>query len=112
MGCAMALEAIRRYRSPEVKEMVREASEKLEESLRKLESLDCVKEVRGRGLMMGVEMDSGERVLDLVKSMLRAGVIALPDGPKGDVLALTPPFGISGEEIDLTIEIIQTEIGQ
>jgi 4-aminobutyrate aminotransferase-like enzyme len=51
-------------------------------------------------------------VLDLVKAMLRAGVIALPDGPKGDVLALTPPLGISGEEIDFTIEIIQTEIGQ
>ncbi len=110
MGCAMALEAIRRYRSPEVEGMVREASEKLEESLRKLESLDCVKEVRGRGLMMGVEMDSGERVLDLVKAMLRAGVIALPDGPKGDVLALTPPLGISGEEIDFSVELLRSLI--
>jgi len=110
MGCAMALEAIRRYRSPELKTMVRQASEQLERSLRQLESFDCVREVRGRGLMMGVEMDSGERVLDLVKAMLRLGVIALPDGPKGDVLALTPPLGISGEEIGFSVELLRALI--
>ncbi len=110
MGCAMALEAIRRYRSPEMESLVRDAAEKLDSELRKLESLDMVKEVRGRGLMMGVEMDSGERVLDLTKAMLRAGVIVLPDGPKGDVLALTPPLGISGEEICFSLDTIKAAL--
>jgi acetylornithine/succinyldiaminopimelate/putrescine aminotransferase len=110
MGCAMALEAIRRYQEPETESLVREAAEKLESKLRKLESLGVVKEVRGRGLMMGVEMDSGERVLDLTKALLRAGVIVLPDGPKGDVLALTPPLGISGEEIDFSMELLRSLI--
>ena len=91
-------------------EKVREAAEKLESGLRKLESLTVVKEVRGRGLMMGVEMDSGERVLDLTKALLRAGVIVLPDGPKGDVLALTPPLGISGEAIDFSMELLRSLI--
>jgi 4-aminobutyrate aminotransferase-like enzyme len=108
MGCAMALEAIRRYREPEVEGMVRKASDRLEMTLRKLESLDCVREVRGRGLMMGVQFESGERVLDLVKAMLKAGVIALPDGPKGDVLAFTPPLGISGEEMDFSIDLLHS----
>jgi 4-aminobutyrate aminotransferase-like enzyme len=110
MGCAMALEAIRHYRAPETEELVQKASDQLLNGLKQLESLDVVKEVRGRGLMMGVEMDSGERVLDLVKAMLRAGVIALPDGPKGDVLALTPPLGISGEEMDFSMELLHTLI--
>lgn len=110
MGCAMALEAIRRYCAPEMECMVREASVKLGESLRKLESLNCVREVRGRGLMMGVEMDSGERVLDLTKTLLKAGVIVLPDGPNGDVLALTPPLGIGGEEIDFLAKLIESEL--
>ncbi|MES2981451.1 MAG: aspartate aminotransferase family protein [Verrucomicrobiota bacterium] len=110
MGCAMALEAIRRYRAPEMENLVREAADNLESGLRKLESLEVVREVRGRGLMMGVEMDSGERVLDLVKAMLRAGVIALPDGPKGDVLALTPPLGICEEEMDFSVELLRTLI--
>jgi 4-aminobutyrate aminotransferase-like enzyme len=110
MGCAMALEAIRRYQEPETESLVREASEKLEIGLRKLESLGVVKEVRGRGLMMGVEMDSGERVLDLTKALLRVGVIVLPDGPKGEVLALTPPLGISGEEIDFSMGLLRNLI--
>jgi 4-aminobutyrate aminotransferase-like enzyme len=107
MGCAMALEAIRRYREPEVEEMVQHAADQLEFGLSKLVGLNVVKEVRGIGLMMGVQMDSGERVLDLVKAMLRAGVIALPDGPKGDVLALTPPLGISGEEMEFSMELLK-----
>ena len=108
MGCAMSLEAIRRYRAPEMEGLVRKVSDHLETRLRKLESLGCVREVRGKGLMMGVQFDSGERVLELVKAMLRAGVIALPDGPKGDVLALTPALGISGEEIDFSIDLIHS----
>jgi 4-aminobutyrate aminotransferase-like enzyme len=61
--------------------------------------------------MMGVQFDSGERVLELVKAMLRAGAIALPDGPEGDVLALTPALGISGEEIDFSIDLIHSLLG-
>ena len=68
MGCAMALEAIRRYLESETETLVCEAATQLEIELRKLENLEVVKGVRGRGLMMGVEMDSGERVLDLTKS--------------------------------------------
>ncbi len=110
MGCAMALEAIRRYREPEVEEMVQHAVDQLEHGLSRLVSLDVVTEVRGMGLMMGVQMDSGERVLDLVKAMLRAGVIALPDGPKGDVLALTPPLGISSEEMEFSMNLLKSLI--
>lgn len=107
MGCAMALEAIRCYRSQGMEGVVQHAADLLEHGLSRLVGLDVVKEVRGIGLMMGVQMDSGERVLDLVKAMLRAGVIALPDGPKGDVLALTPPLGISGEEMEFSMELLK-----
>ena len=107
MGCAMALEAIRCYRSQGMEGVVQRAADQLEYGLSRLVGLDVVKEVRGIGLMMGVQMDSGERVLDLVKAMLRAGVIALPDGPKGDVLALTPPLGISGEEMEFSMELVK-----
>jgi acetylornithine/succinyldiaminopimelate/putrescine aminotransferase len=103
MGCAMALEAIRRYREPETEAMVAAASECLAEALHGLADLACVREIRGRGLMMGVATDSGDRVLDAVKGLLRDGVIALPDGPEGDVLAFTPPFAISPDEIDFAV---------
>jgi len=107
MGCAMALAAISHYRDPATAEMVMRASGAMSEALRQIEKLDFVKEVRGRGLMMGVETDSGERVLSAVKQMLRAGVLALPDGPSGDVLALTPPFSISDKEIDFAVQTME-----
>lgn len=110
MGCAMALEAIRCYRAQGMEGVVQDAIDQLEGCLSQLTHLEVVKEVRGIGLMMGIEMDSGERVLDLTKKLLRAGVIVLPDGPKGDVLALTPPLGISPEEIDFTVQAIKSAL--
>jgi len=107
MGCAMAIEALRRYRESETERMVNAATENLLNALRGLEEMDFVKEIRGRGLMMGVATDSGERVINAVKTMLRGGVIALPDGPEGDVLALTPPFGIDAEEVDFAVEVVK-----
>lgn len=106
VGCAMALEAIRCYRAQGMEGRVQYAADELERCLSRLAQLDGVREIRGIGLMMGVEMDSGERVLDLTKAMLRAGVIVLPDGPKGDVLALTPPLGISAEEIEFSLGLL------
>ncbi|MGJ8643457.1 MAG: aspartate aminotransferase family protein [Luteolibacter sp.] len=104
MGCAMALEAIRTYREQRTELMVNEATANLRNALKSVEELDFVKCVRGRGLMMGVVTDSGERVIEAVKCMLRGGVIALPDGPVGDVLALTPPFTVTEEEINFGVE--------
>ncbi len=111
MGCAMAIEAIGRYRAPETEKMVAGAAGYLKTALDGLTDLKCVKEVRGRGLMMGVELESGQRVLNAVKALLREGVIALPDGPLGDVVALTPPFGISSEETRFALERLRAELG-
>lgn len=103
MGCAMALEAIRHYGDARMESLVSLASNRLRDALAGLSGLDPVKEIRGLGLMMGVQMDNGERVLDIVTGLLRDGIIALPDGPSGDVLAMTPPLSISSEEIEHAI---------
>lgn len=110
MGCAMALEAIRRYREPETEAMVEAAGKLLAESLRSLGELGCVREIRGRCLMLGVETDSGERALRAVKGLLRDGVIALPDGPLGDVVALTPPLSVSHEEIGFAVAALRKNL--
>ena len=103
MGCAMAIEAIRRYREPATQAMVAAASQHLTAALRTLSDLPAVKSIRGEGLMMGVETDSGERALQAVKGLLQEGILALPDGPHGDVVALTPPFCVSRGEIDFAV---------
>ena len=49
-----------------------------------------VREVRGRGLLVGVELR--QRVTPLLKALLERGVLALPAGPT--VLRLLPPLVI------------------
>lgn len=110
LGCAMAIEAIRRYREPETEAMVMAAAKYLEAALRSLADLASVKNIRGAGLMMGVEIDSGQRALEAVKGLLQDGIIALPDGPHGDVVAFTPPFCVSRQEIDFSVEKLRARL--
>lgn len=107
LGCAMAIEAIRRYAEPEIEEAVSGMSHRLRSGLQSLEHSGVVRQIRGRGLMMGIEMDSGERVMSMVKRLLCEGIIVLPDGPSGHVLALTPPLGIIAEEIDFALHSVE-----
>jgi 4-aminobutyrate aminotransferase-like enzyme len=53
-----------------------------------------VREVRGVGLMLGIECDSGERAARGVAAALGRGLILLPCGPDGRVLSVTPPLCI------------------
>jgi 4-aminobutyrate aminotransferase-like enzyme len=62
--------------------------------------------------MMGVETDSGERALQAVKDFLQDGIIALPDGPHGDVVAFTPPFCVSPQEIDFAVGILRSRLSE
>ncbi|WP_411827124.1 aspartate aminotransferase family protein [Luteolibacter sp. AS25] len=105
MGCAMALEALRRYSDVGCERMVAEATANLLAAAGSLLDLEFVTEIRGRGLMLGIQTDSGDRVIGAVKKMLKNGIIALPDGPVGDVLAFTPPFSVTVEEIDHALRV-------
>ncbi len=54
-----------------------------------------VKDVRGRGLMVGVLLDGGaERAFEVTRRLLGRGWIVLTGGASGDVLTLTPPLDI------------------
>ncbi len=59
-----------------------------------------VREVRGRGLMLGIELDTAYTARRVVAAMLSEGWILLGDGVEGRVLSLTPPLTISEELLD------------
>ena len=64
---------------------------------------DLITEVRGRGLMLGLEMASPAAALPLVPAALRAGLIVLPAGD-GRVLEFVPPLVITTEQIEWCLE--------
>jgi len=53
--------------------------------------------VRGAGLMLGVEVADS---LALSRALLHQGYLALPAGLEAEVLALTPPLGITQGQLD------------
>lgn len=74
----------------------------------------CIGEVRGRGLMIGVELvrDPGTREPDpelagrIVTGALRHGWLLLAGGPKGNVLSLSPPLTISRALLDSSVRML------
>ena len=65
-----------------------------------------VREVRGLGLMIGVECDTPERALDATKRCLDQGVLLLPSGDDGRVLSITPPLVIGEEALDFALDVV------
>jgi len=65
-----------------------------------------VVDVRGMGLMIGVEYSCGERALQLCEAALQRGVILLPSGPGGCVVSITPPLSIGEQALDLGIDTL------
>jgi acetylornithine/N-succinyldiaminopimelate aminotransferase len=77
----------------ELLENVRARGAQLEEGLR---ALPGVREVRGRGLLLGAELD--RPAAEVVAACLDEGVLVVSAGPS--VLRLTPPLVLSAEEAD------------
>jgi acetylornithine/LysW-gamma-L-lysine aminotransferase len=104
LACAAGLAAIEAYRGEELIERSAALGASMLERLRDaLAGAPQVRDIRGLGLMLAVELRG--KVAPLLKSlMLDHGVIALPAGPT--VLRLLPPLVISEPEIDIGVAAI------
>lgn len=65
-----------------------------------------VVEVRGKGLMVGIEME--EAVAPVIEKMLDAGIICGPAGPK--VLRFLPPLIITNDDVDRVVAALTTAL--
>ncbi len=64
-----------------------------------LASAPAVVDVRGRGLMIGIECARPEIAHVATQALLERGYVLLPSGPEGRVLSLTPPLTIGAEAL-------------
>jgi 4-aminobutyrate aminotransferase-like enzyme/Ser/Thr protein kinase RdoA (MazF antagonist) len=71
-----------------------------EELLAALRGLD-IGEVRGRGLLVGVELESSELAEGVVNRMRDAGVLINRTGPREDVLKIRPPLIFGSQHVEL-----------
>ena len=77
----------------------------------------CIGDVRGRGLLMGVEFAGGDpaaisdAVTDLALDLgLSANIVRV--GTSGGVMRIAPPLTVSDDEIDLGVELLGRAIAQ
>jgi alanine-glyoxylate transaminase/(R)-3-amino-2-methylpropionate-pyruvate transaminase len=91
---------------------------------KKLESLqakyDIIGDVRGRGLMMGVELvkdrktkePADEETTRVVETAKDNGVIIGKGGGQGNMLRINPPLCIQKEDTDLVADVLDQAFSQ
>jgi len=76
----------------------------------RLDRRGSVEEVRGLGLMIGVECSHPEISLQASRRLLEAGYVLLPSGDGGRVLSLTPPLTIGEDALLDACDAISSEL--
>ena len=97
VGCAMAIACIDEI--DRILPTVKETSEWFCGVLR-----DRGHRVRGRGLMLGIEIDNA---LSLSRALLREGFIVLPAGERAEVLSVTPPLTTADAQLMAFLDALE-----
>jgi len=106
MGCAAALATIAEIERLHLPERARRLGITLGERLDKLRKLEVTVDVRGRGLMWGLELRDAPTAQALVKAALQKGLILLQAGEEGTVISITPPLTITEQELHRGSDIL------
>jgi 4-aminobutyrate aminotransferase/(S)-3-amino-2-methylpropionate transaminase len=110
VGCAMALaqiEEIRRLKLVEQSAPLGKFLMKLLQS--EISDLKFQTSVRGLGLLVGLELrrvngsPATEETLGMIKKMLHAGSILLPEGEHSNVISFTPPLTITEAQLRFAV---------
>jgi 4-aminobutyrate aminotransferase/(S)-3-amino-2-methylpropionate transaminase len=110
-ACAAALASLAVIEEEKLVERARDSGELALERLRtRLAGRSGVVDVRGRGLLLGVELDTPARTLGAFHEALRRGVITLPSGDDSRVLSITPPLPIEADVLLAALDVLADSI--
>ncbi|HEY4474525.1 MAG TPA: ornithine--oxo-acid transaminase [Candidatus Paceibacterota bacterium] len=105
LACAVGIAAIELLDQVNLASRARELGDYFMGELRKVKS-PFIKEIRGRGLMIGLELEDSPNVGRLFsEAMLRKGVLC--KDTRNNVIRLTPPLIIKKSEIDWALEAME-----
>jgi 4-aminobutyrate aminotransferase/(S)-3-amino-2-methylpropionate transaminase len=111
-ACVAALATLEVLERERLAERARTAGASWMKRLRERTAGRGVREVRGRGLMVGVELEGGgARALAVTRRLLASGWIVLTGGATGDALTLTPPLDIDAVLLDAFADALAGALG-
>ncbi|HEX5685790.1 MAG TPA: aspartate aminotransferase family protein [Ideonella sp.] len=121
LPAAVGLKVLEVVQRDRLVERARVAGQRLERGLRALqETVDCIGDVRGRGLLLGIEIvksKAGKQAApelgtaitrECMKLGLSMNIVQLPG--MGGVFRIAPPLTVSDEEIDLGLDLLKQAI--
>jgi 4-aminobutyrate aminotransferase-like enzyme len=107
MGCAAALATINELTRVKLPARARQVGLGLGSRLAAMRKHESVRDVRGRGLMWGIELTDGATAQRVVTQSLARGVILLQAGAEGNVLSITPPLTIGERQLYRAMDILE-----
>jgi len=99
--CAAALASLDVIEDENLVDQAKEKGEWFKKRIKQLDE-DSIVEIRGKGLMLGIEFEFETK--PLVMEMLEMGVIA--NATANNVLRIVPPLNISYEDLETIIEVM------
>jgi len=103
LACAAGCAVIDTINQENLCTRVSELGERIRTQLHKhLDQTGFVKEYRGKGLMIGIALNTEDNAAGIMKSALEAGLLL--NVTAGNVVRLLPPFVLTDEEADLVAE--------
>jgi len=107
VGCAAALASLGVIERERLVERSADLGQRtLELARTRLGGLARVRDIRGLGLMIGIECENGHTAISACTAALERGFILLPSGEDGRVLSITPPLCIEEEQIAGAIDAL------
>lgn len=116
LGCAMALAVLKEIKSKNLSTRAASFGKLWKEELqRELGDHPRVAQIRGMGLMLGIEVVKDKKSLSadpswaaqMITSCLKRGLIVLAGGASRNVLTLTPPLTISAGELKRATRLLK-----
>jgi len=106
LACAAAYYVVNKLRATDMMAHVKEMSEYFFAKLKELKDTHlCISEVRGRGLMIGIDFDSSVSAADVKKKLFYKGFVTATAGE--NVLRFLPPYVIQKQHIDRLISALE-----
>jgi adenosylmethionine-8-amino-7-oxononanoate aminotransferase len=107
VGCAVALANLEIIEREGLIERAASVGERMLGRLQPVEELSAVAEVRGVGLMLGVELAGDRDAAPVAAGALEHGVVVRASGQK---VVMSPPFVIEDEQADQVVDVLSAEL--
>ena len=104
LACAAGLVVLHELQKPGFLDSVREKGERIMEEIRSWKNPNAL-DVRGKGLMIGIDIADGKSAVELEKTLLENGLLTSTAGK--NTLRLVPPLNISDAEIGEGLSILK-----